>query len=98
MLCMQANESISKRALENVLVENFTQILKNVKHEKSIAAQIEIVKHYFTTAWEMLNDSHNKTGSQALTNLEAKKIAYTMLQLHLHAIKNGLILQFSSIF
>jgi len=59
---MQANESKSKRALENLLVENFTQKPKNTKHEKSIAAQ----KHYFTTAWQMLNDNHNNTGSQAL--------------------------------
>jgi len=66
MPCMQANESKSKRALENLLVKNFTQKPKNTKHEKSIAAQIEIVKHYFTTAWQMLNDNHNNTGSQAL--------------------------------
>jgi len=40
------------KALENLLVENFTQNLKNTKHEKSIAAQIEIVKvnHYFTNS------------------------------------------------
>ena len=63
MLCMQANESKSKRELENLLVENFTQKAKNTKHEKSIAAQIEIVKHYFTTAWQMLNDNHKNTGS-----------------------------------
>jgi len=31
-----------------ILVENFTQKRKNIKHEKSIAAQIKIVKHYFT--------------------------------------------------
>jgi len=37
-------------ALEKLLVENFTQKLKNTKHEKSIAAQIEIVKYYFPTA------------------------------------------------
>jgi len=60
------------RVLENLLVENFkTKKIPNSKtkkyqHEKSIAAQIEIVKHYFTTAWQMLNDSHNNTGSQAL--------------------------------
>jgi len=50
MLCMQANESKSERAFENLMVENFTQKPKNAKHEKSIAAQIDIVKHYFTTA------------------------------------------------
>jgi len=33
----------------NLLVKNFTQKTKNTKHEKSIAAQIDIVKHYFTT-------------------------------------------------
>jgi len=60
------NESKSKRALENLLVENFTQKPKITKHEKSIAAQVEIVKHYFTTAWQMLNGNHNNTGSQAL--------------------------------
>jgi len=58
MLCMQVNESKCKRALENLLVEDFTQKPKNTKHEKSIAAQIEIVKYYFTTAWQMLNDNH----------------------------------------
>ena len=59
---MQANESKSKRALENLLIENFTQKPKNTKHEKSIAAQ----KHYFTT---MLNDNHNNTGSQVLKTI-----------------------------
>jgi len=34
----------------NLLVENSLKP-KNTKHEKSIVAQIEIVKHYFTTAW-----------------------------------------------
>ena len=66
MLCMQANESKSKGALENLLVENLTHKLKNTNHEKSIAAQIEKVKHQFTTAWLMLDDNHNNTGSQAL--------------------------------
>jgi len=56
----------SLRALENLLVVNFTQKPKSTKHENSIAAEIEIVKHYFTTAWQMLNESHNNTGSQAL--------------------------------
>ena len=51
-------------------LKNFTENPKNTKHEKSIAAQIEIVKLYFTTAWQMLNDNHNNTGSQ--NNLKLK--------------------------
>jgi len=31
--------------------------------KKSIAAEIEIVKHNFATAWQMLNANHNYTGS-----------------------------------
>jgi len=49
----------------NLLIENFTQKRKTIKHEESIAAQIMVVEHYFTTAWQMLNDSHNNTGSKS---------------------------------
>jgi len=61
-------------ALEKLLVENFTQKLKNTKHEKSIAAQIEIVKYYFPTAWQMLNDNHNNTGSPGSKNNQKLRI------------------------
>jgi len=47
--------------------------LQYTKHEKSIAAQSEIVKHCFATAWQMLNDNHNNTVSQVLTIIRNKK-------------------------
>jgi len=62
--CKQMNPNLQKHL--NLSVENFTQKPKNTKHEKPIAAQIEIVKHHFITAWQMLNDNHNNTGSQAV--------------------------------
>jgi len=54
--------SLVNKALENSLVENFTQKPKNTKRSRRIHCYADEI----VIAWQMLNDSHNNTGAQAM--------------------------------